>query len=121
MDVKNPNLVLVRGINNNWLKDNFGDMMIGFGGSTPQTLPKEDAYYIGLYVEAPVSKITHLGIVKDTYRENNYAEFYLKAIIELQSPVSPGHPIRKHENWSLSDFGLTKAQMDTLRNQLSSI
>lgn len=120
MNVTNLDLVLVRGINSKWFTENFTDFWIGFGGS-PQAIPKEDAYYVGLYLESPVSAITHIGIVDSIERYDNGADFFLKAIIKLPKPVTPNHAIRKHENWQLSDFGLTRTQMDALRGQLSTI
>jgi hypothetical protein len=121
MNVKNPNLVIVRGINSEHFVDNFKDLCISFGGS-PQAIPKEDSYYVGLYLEAPISAITHIGIVDSIERyDNGGVDFYLKAIIELKNPVNPGHAIRKHENWALGDFELSTNQMENLRNQLSLI
>ena len=120
MDVKNPELVLVRGINSSWFKENFSQLWIGFGG-TPQATPKEDAYYIGLYLDAPESSITHIGIVDRIERYEMGADFYLKAIIKLNNPVYPEHPIRKHENWTLLDLGLNLNQMESLRNQLGMV
>ena len=78
MNVTNPDLVVVRGINSDWFEKNFSELWIGFGG-TPQATPKEDAYYVGLYLEAPISAITHIGIVERIDRYNNGADFYLKA------------------------------------------
>ena len=120
MKVTNNELVLVRGINSTWLNENFSQLWIGFGGS-PQAIPKEDAFYVGLYLEAPVSAITHIGIVDRVERHDDGADFYLKAIIKLHNPINPGHPIRKHENWTLVQFGLTSVQMEILRLQLSTI
>lgn len=121
MKVNNPDLVIVRGINAEHFVDNFKDLCIGFGGS-PQAIPKEDSYYVGLYLEAPISAITHIGIVDSIERyDNGCVEFFLKAIILLKNQVNPGHAIRKHENWSLSDFGLSSSQMENIRNQLSLI
>lgn len=117
MKVTNRDLVLVRGINSEWFRDNFSKMWIGFGGS-PQATPKEDANYIGLYLEAPVSAITHIGIVERIERYENGADFYLKAIIKLDNPVKPGHAIRKHENWTLSEFGLNRSEMEQFREIL---
>lgn len=119
MNVTNPELVLVRGINSEWLKENFSQLWIGFGGS-PRATPKEDAYYIGLYLGSPISAITHIGIV-DSIDRNGTCDFYLKAIIKLMNPVNPGHTIRAHENWTLSRLGLDLTQMENLRLQLSSI
>ena len=115
MNVKNPDLVLVRGINSEFFKENFSQLWIGFGG-TPQATPKEDAYYVGLYMESPISAITHIGVVERIDRFDNGADFYLKAIIKLHKSINPGHAIRKHENWNLSQFGLTQTQMDTIRS-----
>lgn len=121
MKVNNPDLVLVRGINAEHFIDNFKELCIGFGGS-PQAIPKEDAYYVGLYLEAPISAITHIGIVDRINRfDDGGVDFYLKAIIKLSNPVKPGHAIRKHENWTLSQFGLDQTQMNNLRTQLNLI
>lgn len=120
MNVTNDELVIVRGINDDWFTKNFSQMWVGFGG-TAQATPKQDAYYVGLYLKAPVSAITHLGIVDKIDRYQDGADFYLKAIIKLKNPIDPGHAIRKHENWNLSQFGLTKKQMDNLRQELNII
>jgi hypothetical protein len=120
MNVTNPDLVLVRGINSRWFKENFTNFWIGFGGS-PQAVPKEDAYYVGLYLESPESAITHIGIVDYIERYDNGADFYLKAIIKLPNQINPGHAIRKHENWSLSRLGLNETQIANLRILLESI
>ena len=50
MNVLNPDLVLVRGINSDWFKENFREFCIGFGGA-PSALPKDDAFYVGLYLD----------------------------------------------------------------------
>lgn len=120
MNVKNPELVLVRGINADWFQENFSQLWIGFGGA-PQALPKEDAFYVGLYLEAPTSAITHIGIVERIDRHGMHADFYLKAIIKLGNSVNPGHAIRKHENWTLAELGLNRTQMDALRLQLTAV
>jgi len=121
MKVTKPDLVLVRGINSEFLKENFSQLWIGFGGS-PQAVPKEDAYYVGLYLEAPISAITHICIVDNIERyDSGGVDFYLKAIIKLQKPINPGHPIRKHENWNLADLGLSQIKMDKIRQELLSI
>lgn len=120
MNVTNPKLVIVRGINSSWFKENFSQLWIGFGG-TPQATPKEDSFYVGLYIEAPISAITHIGIVESIDRYDNGADFYLKAIVKLTNPVKPDHAIRKHENWTLDQLGLNQTQMDSIRNQLFSI
>lgn len=120
MNVTNPELVLVRGINSEWFKENFSQLWIGFGGA-PQAVPKEDAYYVGLYMEAPISAITHIGIVDRIEKYDNGADYYLKSIIKLNNPIDPGHAIRKHENWKLSDLGLTVSQMDNIRLQINNI
>lgn len=122
MNVTNPELVLVRGINEEWFNENFSQMWIGFGGETPQTRPREDAYYVGLYLKAPVSAITHIGIVESIDRKSDGGvDFYLKALIKLAKPIDPGHAIRKHENWTLSQFGLTSPQMDAIRKMVGII
>lgn len=116
MNVTNPDLVIVRGINSDWVKENFSQLCIGFGGS-PQAIPAKDAYYVGLYLEAPISAISHIGIVESIDRYDGGADFYLKSIIKLSNPVKTNdlHPIRKHENWSLSGLNLSRKEMEILR------
>ena len=113
MNVTEQDLVIVRGINQEWISENFTEMWIGFGGS-PIGVPKKDARFIGLYLGAPISAITHIGIVNKIERYDNNADFYLKAIIKLDQPVNPGHQIRKHEYWNLSDFGLSSIELKIL-------
>lgn len=120
MNVKNPELVLVRGINSDWSDENFSNLWVGFGGAA-NAIPKEDAYYVGLYLQSPISKITHIGIVDYIEPYDGGVDYYLKALIKLKNPIDPGHPIRKHENWKLSDFGLTVAQMNDIRLSLNGI
>ena len=115
LNVKDPELVIVRGINSKWHNENFRELWVGFGGD-PRATPIHDAYYVGLYLGAPVSKITHIGIVEKIERHSKEAvDFYLKAIIKLKKPVTPDHQIRKHEYWTLAHFGLNKTQMNNLR------
>ncbi len=122
MNVKDPELVIVRGINSYWLSHNFTHLRIDFGGA-PQAIPKDDAFYVGLYLEAPESRITHVGIVDsiDRNQETNNVTFVLKSIIKLGKPVKPVHAIRKHEKWTLSRLGLSRIQMETIRLQLTAI
>jgi hypothetical protein len=120
MNVSDDTLVIVRGINSDWLQQNFTDMWVGFGGN-PVAIPKEDAYFVGFYLEAPISAITHLGIVERIERDAEEAIFYIKAIIKLQTPYIPDHQIRKHVYYHLDDFGFSKPQADILRLILSNI
>ena len=110
MNVTDPELVIVRGINHEWLSKNFTEMWIGFAG-VAVGIPKRDAFYVGLYLEAPVSQITHIGIVDSIDRHDEGADFYLRAIVRLKTPVKPDHAIRKHEYWSLKDFGITRLDL----------
>lgn len=114
MNIQDPTLVIVRGINQEWIAENFTEMWIGFGGS-PVGVPVKDAKYVGFYLGAPVSKITHIGIVDwiDRCKDKDGADFYLKAIIKLEkeNQVDPGHAIRKHEYWHLKDFGLSELDL----------
>jgi len=105
-------LVIVRGINSDFFKDNFIDMIIYFGGSAIG-VPAKDANYIGFYVEAPASAITHLGIVDKIEKINGGKNFHLKAIIKLDKPVptKDGHAIRKHEYWTLEELGVASLAM----------
>jgi hypothetical protein len=107
MNVVDPDLVIVRGINSDWFSQNFTEMWIGFGDAAV-AIPKLDSNYVGLYLEAPVSAITHIGIVERIERHEKGADFYLKALIKLKQPIDPGHQIRKHEYWKLKDLGLSE-------------
>src|SRR5574344_385024 len=112
MNVTDENLVIVRGIIDLHKKDNIEDQIISFGGS-PIGVPVYDAYYVGLYLEAPVSKITHIGIVEEIDGSNieGYKDYYLKAIIKLKEAIDPEHAIRKHEYWHLKDLGINEDKM----------
>ena len=79
---------------------------------------KKMLIYVGLYLEAPIFAITHIGIVEHIEPYDGGVDYYLKALIKLEKPIKPGHAIRKHENWKVSDFGLNQTQMDKLRLQL---
>ena len=114
MKIEDSNLVIVRGINNEWINENFTEMWIGFGGS-PVGIPQKDSKFVGLYIEAPISAITHIGIVDKIKRYENKADFYLKAIIKLDNPIKPDHQIRKHEYWKLSDFGLQSIDLQIIK------
>ena len=114
MKVVNQDLVIVRGINDTWMKENFSQMWIGFGGS-PIGVPTEDAFFVGLYIKAPVSGIKYIGVVSEIERYKEGADFYLKSIIELPTIIKPGHAIRKHEYWNINNMGLTANQISHLR------
>ena len=115
MKVEDEELVIVRGINAEWREVNFSELWIGFG-SPP---PKKDAYYVGLYLAAPKSAITHVGIVDNIKRRSDYADFYLKSMIKLKEPVLSSHPVRKHEYRKLSDLGLIASKMKAIRKDLN--
>lgn len=67
MNVEDDTLVIVRGINDDFFKENFGNLCISFGGDS-RAVPVKDAYYVGLYLGAPDSAITHIGIVEKIER-----------------------------------------------------
>jgi hypothetical protein len=101
--------VIVRGFNSEWLTENFREMEVYFSGRS--AVPVEDADFIGFYIEAPVSAITHLGVVNAILRDpaGNAATFFLKAIIKLDEPIRVAdhpHGIRKHEYWTLAKLGI---------------
>lgn len=52
MNVEDDTLVIVRGINDDFFKENFGNLCISFGGDS-RAVPVKDAYYVGLYLGAP--------------------------------------------------------------------
>jgi len=103
--------VIVRGMTKEWFLDHFKDMEVYFGGD-PRAIPANDSDYIGFYLEAPVSAITHIGIVERIIRNDSGATFQLKAIVKLDSPVTiDDHAIRKHEYWDLDDLGITNIRL----------
>lgn len=118
MNVNNPDLVIVRGINDDWFKENLSKMWVGFGG-LPQAIPVEDAFFVGLYVSAPVSAVKYIGVVNKIDRYNGGADFYLKALIELPALIGHNLGIRKHVYWNIADFGLSQNQIDLLRQMVT--
>ena len=104
--------VIVRGMKKEWFIDHFKDMVVSFRGD-PRGVPAEGADYIGFYLEAPVSAITHIGIVKSFDRPKDSAIFHLKAIVELDSPIKTkdGHAIRKQEYWTLEELGVQRLSL----------
>lgn len=101
--------VIVRGMKQEWFMDHFKDMAVYFGGD-PRGVPAKDADYIGFYLEAPDSAITHIGVVESIEREDSGATFYLKAVIKLDDPIKTvdEHAIRKQEYWTLSELGINQ-------------
>lgn len=103
--------VIVRGMREEWFMDHFKDMEVYFGGD-PRGIPKKKADYIGFYLEAPVSAVTHIGIVNEMKEgEDGTLVYFLRAIVKLDKPVKPSHPIRKHEYWTLADLGIQKIEL----------
>lgn len=75
----------------------------------PRGIPAYGSDFIGFYLEAPDSAITHVGIVDRIDRGANEATFHLKAVIKLDAPVKVSdHAIRKQEYWELSELGVNK-------------
>ncbi|GAB6136880.1 hypothetical protein [Halanaerobaculum tunisiense] len=106
MGANNKAEVIVRGIKSKWFEDNFIDMKVYFSS---EIVPKKDADFIGFYIEAPRSAITHIGVVESIDRNNkNKVIFHLKAIIKLDNPIDPGHQIRNFEYKTLEDLGINK-------------
>lgn len=99
--------VIVRGMKKKWFMDHFKNMKVYFGGD-PRAVPKYDADFVGFYLEAPESAITHVGVVEKIERENSGATFFLKAVLKLDQPVEVEHGIRKQEYWTLEELGIQK-------------
>jgi len=99
--------VIVRGMKKKWFMDHFKNMEVYFGGE-PRAVPKYDADFVGFYLEAPESAITHVGVVEKIERENSGATFFLKAVLKLDQPVEVEHGIRKQEYWTLEELGIQK-------------
>lgn len=108
MSRKKTHKVIVRGMTKEWFIDHFKDMAVYFGGD-PKAIPAYDSDFIGFYLEAPDSAITHVGIVDRIARNAKGATFHLKAVIKLDKPVKvANHGIRKQEYWSLNKLGINK-------------
>lgn len=121
MNVQDETLVIVRGVNDDFFKENFSQLCFIFGGSA-QSTPIKDAYYVGIYLGAPISAITHIGIVDTIDRSDSvYVKFHLRALISLRKTVIPNHQIRIHQYWSLSDFNLNPALMKELRTTVLNV
>lgn len=100
------NTVIVRGMTKEWFLNHFKDMEVYFGGD-PRAIPAYDTDFIGFYLEAPDSAITHIGIVSHIDRQADGATFYLKAILKLDDVVKvTDHAIRKQEYWTLKQLGI---------------
>ena len=108
MTNKRKQTAIVRGMTKDWFDDHFRDMKVYFGGK--YAVPVDDSDYIGFYLEAPDSAITHVGIVEHIDRPpEGGATFHLKAIIKLDAPVRvEGHAIRKQEYWDIEKLGINK-------------
>lgn len=108
MSHKKTHKVIVRGMTSKWFMDHFKDMAVYFGGD-PRGIPAYDSDFIGFYLEAPDSAITHIGIVDNVVRDSDGATFHLKAVIKLDEPIKVAdHAIRKQEYWELSELGIHK-------------
>lgn len=103
----NKQEVIVRGMKSNWFLEHFKNMAVYFGGD-PKGIPAYDSDYVGFYLEAPDSAITHIGVVESIDRSNS-AEviFKLKAVIKLDDPIKvQDHAIRKQEYWTFKELGI---------------
>lgn len=98
--------VIVRGMTAEWFADHFQDMKVYFGGL--RAVPQYNTDFIGFYLEAPTSAITHIGVVDFVERQTEGATFHLRAVIKLKNPVPVDHGIRKQEYWSFKELGIEK-------------
>lgn len=101
--------VIVRGMTAQWFGDHFQDMKVYFGGL--RAVPQYDSDFIGFYLEAPVSAITHVGVVESIDRQPGEATFHLRAVIKLEKPIPVDHGIRKQEYWTFSELGIEKVAL----------
>jgi hypothetical protein len=107
MAEKRAQVAIVRGMTGEWFLRHFKDMKIYFGGK--RAVPASDSDYIGFYLEAPDSAITHIGIVERIERQPEETIFHLKAVIRLDEPIRvEDHAIRKQEYWTLEKLGIKK-------------
>ena len=95
-------IVIVRGINNEFLKENLANFDIYFGGETPQTIPAVATRFLGFYLANSDRCVSHIGIVSDVNAERT--EWRISAILKLLHPISVDHLIRKHECWRIDNF-----------------
>lgn len=111
MAVTNRDLVIVRGINDDWKIENFSRLWIGFGSPI-----LEEGNFIALYMSAPISAIRYIAVVNNVTTVADGANYNLKALIELPTDVNPGHGIRKQEYWNINQFNLSEDQIGILHN-----
>jgi hypothetical protein len=112
------NKVLVRGMKKEWFHEHFTEMVV-YVGNEGRHKPSVDVDFIGFYLEAPDSAITHIGVVEDIGEGDETTSFWLKAIIKLDNPIKVDHPIRKQEYWTLEQLGISKVAV--LFNQFSMV
>ncbi|HEX8672101.1 MAG TPA: hypothetical protein VF710_09440 [Longimicrobium sp.] len=98
--------VIVRGMTAEWFGDHYKDMKVYFSGL--RSVPQYDSDFIGFYLEAPDSAITHIGVVDSIDRQTHETTFHLRAVIKLDEPVQVDHGIRKQEYWTLRQLGIEK-------------
>lgn len=104
---KKAQFAVVRGMTAQWFMDHFKEMKVYFGGVRGK--PSYDVDFVGFYLEAPVSAVTHFGVVERIERNPDETVFHLKAIIKLDKPVKvTDHPVRKAEYWPLDRLGIGK-------------
>jgi len=116
MNVKNPNLVIIRSIHPTKFPDHFSLMWIDFDCDYfSQTIPV-DVNYVGFYSESHDSMITHIGIVNEIEPYDNGKDYFLKAIVKLENPLEIDHPIKGYEYRELSNFNLTELELSILNN-----
>lgn len=118
-------MVIVRGVKKEWFEENIVDMRVLFGGQEPRAIPNvlkegKEVHLVGLYLEAPRSAITHIGIIEsieDTSKPD-WPEYacHLKALIRLAEPVNTEHPIRCFEYKTLGELGIKRLNLEIDEN-----
>ena len=104
---------------NEWFMNHFKDMEVYFGGDS-RAIPAYDSDFIGFYLEAPRSAITHIGIVEEIIPSQTGTTYKLKAIIKLDEDIKvPDHAIRKQEYWTLKELNISKLAI--VFNELSRV
>lgn len=115
-------VVIVRGVRSGEWHDQLPGMCVYFGGHTqaPSAKPSRDAGYIAFYQGAPLSAITHLGVVSRIEREVDMLRsdvFHLDCLMVLDPPIECGHPISNFLYTTLEELGIARASFSLKRRR----
>ena len=117
--------VIVRGVRSDEWVTQLSGMQVYFGGHTnaASAKPSRDVSYIAFYQGAPVSAITHLGMVSRIERGADMLGsdiFHLDCLIALEPHIKCGHPVSNFLYTTLEELGISRARV-TLKRTKSAV